>query len=384
MGHEVTRRAALFGLAAATVSGCGFEPVSFEPHTESPTPTASVDPAKVVDRQYFLRSRDGSPKNLPEGEYGSLRIATPHLGASLEGWFAGERLSLETAAQVGEETPLKAAEGYELAAFTLRGESPPYVEMAGHELTSLLKVGDNVIPLPNLFDKFNPQSSSYLTEWEMIVLSVLPGDPVTLEITDEGRTISVDLRTGLPVLDDGWRANEGFRERWDVTCTPDNGVFSRGFTTTPGDDFEPESGELQIGLQPDTGNGLLPWTPTLGWAPDGQQWLEVRMNARVAVPTGNVFPQVSLDVAKSFQYLDEAGTMHGAAHPASVSTDALARGQVDLIVTWAVSGGEASGQLSFNATGPIEVDYTDYPNMPAQFSTEAVPLEFDLSYEPRP
>ncbi|MCC2591981.1 hypothetical protein LKO27_00860 [Tessaracoccus sp. OS52] len=379
----MSRRAALLGVAAATVSGCAFEPVSFQPPSPSPSPTASVDPAKVVDSQYFLRSRDGAPKNLPEGSRGVQRIATPHLDATLQAWFTGERLSLETAAQVGETAPLKASDGHELAAFTLRGGVPGYIETTEHVVTSRLLLGDSVIELPNLFDKFNPPSGSYLREWEMFVFSVVEGEPITLQVTDEGKTVSVDLRTGLPTVDDAWRANTGFRDRWDISCAPENGVFKRGFTTMPTAGFDAETGELAVGLQPDTLSGLLPWTPNLGWAPEGHQWLAVPMNVRVQVPTGKVFPQVNLDVPASFLYQDEAGEFHPAVHPATVTTDALARQQVDLIVTWAVTGRDATAQFSFNAVGPIEVDYTDYQNMPAQFTTEAVPLEFSLAYTPR-
>lgn len=355
--------------------------MDFTPQSESPTPTASVDPAKEVDSEYFLRSRDGAAKSLPEGDYGSLVISTPHLDGTLQGWFAGERLSLETAAQVGETTPLKAPTGYELAAFTLKGGLPGYVETADHVVTSQLKVGSNFIPLPNLFDKFNPSSGSYLTEWEMFIFCVLPDDAITLEITDEGKTVAIDLRTGQPVVDDGWRANAGFRERWNITCEPENGTFRREFTTIPPAELQAQGGSLVVALKPDS--ELLPWTPILGWAPDGHQWLVSRMNARVQA--GNeLFPQQNINVPQSFSYQDESGARIPATYPETVTTDALARNQLDLMVIWAVTGRDASGVVGFNPTGVMEVDYTDYPNVPAEFSAPADPLEFLLKYEPRP
>lgn len=363
------------------MSGCSFEPVDFNPPSQSPTPTASVDPAKEVDSEYFLRSRDGIAKNLPEGDYGSLVVSTPHFDATLQGWFTGDRLSLETAAQVGEATPLKAPPGYQLAAFTLKGGLPAYVETTEHVVTSELRVGSNRIPLPNLFDKFNPSSGSYLTEWEMFIFSVLPDDQITLEVTDEGHTVSVDLRTGLPVTDEAWNANLGFRERWDITCVPENGTFRRGFTTQPPAELQAQSGEVVITLRPDS--ELLPWTPILGWAPAGQQWLVTAMNARIQAG-GDVFGQQNINVAQSFTYQDAAGQKIPAAHPESVTTEALARTQVDLMVIWPVSGRDASGVLGINPTGPIEVDYTDHQNIPADFSTPAEPLEFLIEYQPRP
>lgn len=381
MGHPVSRRAALLGLGAAAVSGCSFEPVDFNPPSDSPTPTESQDPAKEVDGEYFLRSRDGDAKNLPEGDYGSVVISTPHFDATLQGWFVGERLSLETAAQVGETTPLKAPPGHELAAVTLKGGLPAYVETADHSVTSALTVGSNRIPLPSLFEKFNPGSGSYLTEWEMLVFTVLPDDQITLEVTDEGRTVKVDLRTGMPVADEDWNANLGFRERWDITCTPETGTFNRAFSTTPPPELQPQSGSVVVTLRPD--GELLPWTPILGWAPEGQQWLVAAMNARVQVG-GEVFGQQNINVPQSFTYQDAAGQKIPAAHPETVTTDALARGQVDLMVIWPVSGHDASGVLGFNPTGPIEVDYTDHANVPAEFTAQAQPLEFILEYQPRP
>lgn len=363
------------------MSGCGFEPVDFNPQTETPTPTASVDPAKEVDSEYFLRSRDGEPKNLPEGSYGALVISTPHFDGTLQGWFVGERLSLETAAQVGESTPLKAPPGYELAAFTLKGGLPAYVETTEHIVTSQLRVGSNLVPLPNLFDKFNPPSGSYLTEWEMFIFSVLPDDVITLEITDEGRTVRIDLRTGLPVIDEDWNANLGFRERWDILCTPETGTFRRPFTTVPPAELQAQTGALLVTLRPDS--ELLPWTPILGWAPDGQQWLVSSMNARIQAG-GNLFLQQNINVAQSFTYQDAAGQRFPATYPEAVTTDALTRNQVDLMVIWAVTGRDASGVVGFNPAGPMEVDYTDFPNVPAEFTEPAQPLEFVLEYQPRP
>lgn len=368
------------GLAAAAVSGCSFEPVSFQPPSETPTPTETVDPVRTVDSQYFLRGRDGSPKSLPEGTRNVQVVATPHLAFTLEEWFVGRELSLDTTAQLGESTPLRAPQGHELVAFTIKGGIPAFLETNEYPVASQLRVGDTYVPVPALFDRFNGTTRSYLREWEMFILCVAEGQPVELEVTDEGRTVRVDLRAGVPVVDDAWRATTGFRELQQISSTPDNGVFRREFTTLAPEGYEPATGALSIGLQPDFGNGLMPWTPTLGWAPDGQQWLPVPMNVRIGVD-GDIFPQMTIDVANSFQYQDESGAKLAAVHPATVSTDALARNQVELIVFWAVSGRDETAQLSFSPVGEIAVNYTDYPNMPAQFTSEAAPLEFALAFD---
>lgn len=378
----MTRRAALLGLAALTVSGCSFEPVSFQPASETPEPTESVDPAVVVDPEYFMRGRDGSAKSLPEGTRTVEKVASPHLTFTLEDRFAGDRLSEETTAQVGEAAPLRAPVGHELVAFTLKSDLPGYIETADHQVSVELRVGEKYVPLPALFDKYNVAARSYLREWEMVIICVALEQPVVLEITDEGKTIHVDLRTGLPVIDDAWLANTGFRERQTITSTPDNGVFRREVTTLAPEGFTAQSGTLALGLQPDTGSGLLPWTPTLGWAPEAHQWLAVPMNVRVGAE-GDVYPQLTMDVRQSFQYQDGAGTKHAAVHPETITTEALARNQVQLIVSWPVTGRDTAAIVSFNPVGQLSVDYSDYPKMPAQFSSEAAPLEFTLAFAPR-
>lgn len=368
------------GLAALAVAGCSFDPVSFQPPSGTPTPTETVDPVRTVDSQYFLRGRDGAPKSLSEGTRNVQAVATPHLAFTLEEWFVGSQLSLDTTAQLGESTPLRAPQGYELVAFTVKGGIPAFIETNEYPVASQLRVGDKYVPVPNLFDRFNGNTLSYLKQWEMFVLCVQEGQPVVLEIADEGRTVQLDLREGVPVVDDAWRATTGFRELQRISCTPDNGVFRREFTTLAPEGYEAATGSLSVGLQPDFSNGLMPWTPTLGWAPDGHQWLPVPMNVRIGVD-GDIFPQMTIDVANSFQYQDESGAQHAAVHPTDVSTDALARNQVELIVFWPVSGRDATAQLSFSAVGEIVVNYTDYPNMPAQFTSEAVPLQFTLTFD---
>lgn len=372
----------MLGVAVLATTGCSFTPINFGPESATPTASATNDPAHAVDPEFFVRSREGSPKRLPEGKGAELRVSTPHLDGTLRQFFVGERLGFETMTQVGEESAIKAPAGHELVAFTLQGGLPGFMLTADDALTVQLVVGPKLVPVANLFDKFNNTTGRYLNEWEMFVFAVPAGAPVLLEVTDAGLTVAVDLRTGVPVLDDAWKANAGFRERWKIACEPRSGVFSRQFTTTPDATIEPDTATLEIGLTPDVASGLLPWVPTLGWAPNGQQWLAVPMKPKVVIPEATIFPQVNIDVATSFQYQDQAGVRHPAVSPKSVTTEAIARQQVDLIVIWAVSGRDAEAMISFSAVGPVEVDYTDHPNMPAQFSSEVVPLDFTLTFTP--
>lgn len=384
VGNGLSRRATLAGVAVLATSGCGLQAVNFGPESAEPTATTTKDPALVADREFFLRSREGSAKRLVAGKPVEQRVSTPHLDFMLRSCFTGDRLDAETMTQVGQEEASKAPDGYELAAFTLQGGVPGFLLTADDVLTTRLVIGDKTVAVPNLFDKFNSSTGRYLNEWEMFVLCVPTGAPVLLEVVDAGKTVTVDLRTGVPVVDEAWKANTGFRERWKITCEPATGVFSRKFTTMPPAELEPVTATLEVGLKPNTLSGLLPWIPTLGWAADGSQWLAVPMAPKVVVPEGNVFPQMNINVASSFQYQDQSGVKHAAFSPKTVTTEAIARQQVDLIVIWAVSGRDGEAVLTFNPTGPIEVDFTNHPNMPAQFTSAVEPLDFTLTFAPAP
>ncbi|MEO7587192.1 MAG: hypothetical protein ABIS84_04110, partial [Arachnia sp.] len=136
---RVTRRAALLGVGA--VSGCSFTPVNFSSETAAPSASASVDPTVTVDPDFFARATDGTPKLLPEGTASGQRFSTPHLDGVLAELFVGEELAQTTARQTGADTPVRAPEGYELAAFTLLGGRPTYIVEAGQEAAVQLRVG---------------------------------------------------------------------------------------------------------------------------------------------------------------------------------------------------------------------------------------------------
>lgn len=378
----MTRRAALLGLglAATAVTGCSFTPVSFSDGA-TPTPSGSLDPTLTLDPEFFSRAGDGAAKTLPEGNRVELRFSTPHLDGVLVNHFVGEELSRATAEQVEQDAPIRAPEGHELVAFTLRGGLPGFIETVDRSADVQLRVGDSRIPVASLFGAYSTEAGIYLAQWEMFCFCVPVGAGILLEVTDQDRSIVVDLRTGVPRVDEAWKATTGFRERWEIACEPTNGVFSRSFTTLPPPGLDVETGSLNIGLQPDTSAGLLPWTPAQGWAPDGHQWLVVAMNARVEWEA-RVPPQLSINVPASFLHSAQDGTQAEAVDPVSITTDAIATQQADLVVVWPVSGRDATSTISFNAVGELAVDYTDAAGVAAQFTSQAEPLEFTLAATP--
>lgn len=362
------------------MSGCSLSPVTFSP-SGAPSSSASPDPTTTVDPEFYVRATDGSAKTLTEGIWTDQRFSTPHLDGALVNCFVGESLSLASAAQVDQETPIRAPRGHELAAFTLRGGRPSFLETVESSANVQLRIGDRRIPINELFNTFSTQSDGYLSEWEMFCFCLPEGAAIVLEVTDEAKTIVLDLRTGVPLVDADWRATVGFRERWDIDCDPENAVFTREFTTMPPPGVEAESGELSIGLEPHMINGLLPWTPAQGWAPEGTQWLVVPMNARVKW-TSRIPPQFNLRVPQSFMYRHEDAELVAAIQPESITVAQIDLGQAELEVVWPVSGRDGVSTIVFNAVGELEMDYTDAGHVAAQFTSTAEPLEFTLTFSP--
>ena len=165
-----------------------------------------------------------------------------------------------------------------------------------------------------------------------------------------------------------------------IKCDPEVAVFTRTFSTLPPPTLEPDTAEMLLELRPDTLSGLRPWTPTQGWAPEGQQWLGVPMAARVDWK-GRVAGQLTLRVPESFIYRDMDGEQ-AAVYPPSITTDQIATDQAELVVVWPVSGRQNSGVISFNAVGELEVDYNEVEGVPAQFTSPPLPLEFTLTMTP--
>lgn len=366
----------------ATSSGCSFERVNFGP-TDTATPTADGPDTEVVDPEFFERGKESS-NSLPEGRWSQQRISTPHLDFTLEATYAGPTLSAEAAAQVGREGELSAPQGHEFVAIVCKGGSPSYEAESGAAADVKLVVDrSRAINLPAMFDRYSVSAGSYTKEWEFIVLCVPSGADVKLQVTDQvtepDQAVLVDLRTGVPVNNRGWQQTTGFRDRVSVTCTPDRGVFSRRFTTLD-PQLETEGGTLRFGLMPDTASGIFPWIPTLGWAPEGKQWFPVPMNAKIDVVDGEVFPRMEMNIPNSFVYVTEDTQRVQAVHPETATTDAVVRNNGDLIVIWPVSGREEQALLSFDPVGSMVVDYTDRKNVPAGFSADARPLEFELAF----
>lgn len=373
-------------LAVAGVTGCAFEPVTWVTPTADPSPTGPVDQAEELDPQVVIVSVDGSPKTIIEGSVIGRRLSTPQFDCWFEGAHVGERLSSETVAQVRLEREIKAPAGYEIATFAIRAGRPWHVEGTETEVTFQLRLGDRVLDLQPPLGKFTSAADRYEVDWVMYVVCVEEGRDVIFDVTDQGKTCSMDIRVGLPVENADWAANQAFRERLEVTVDPPEATFRRNVVTLPPADLEepiePEQSEFSLVLNPGDSTSIMPWMPELGWAPDGQLWLLMETRALVQFPPES--PRFVLDmvVASSFLYQDETGADLAAVHPERINSEELRLGQVDLNPVWLVSATDARAVVRCNPDGAWVTNYIGGLTIPAQFVDRATALEFALTIAP--
>lgn len=380
----LSRRSALTLLAVAGVSGCSFEPITWTSASPEPSETNTVDPAVELDPEYMSQSLDGSPKTIEEGFTVGQRVSTPHFDGTIEAAFVGARLGERSAAQVSQQTAVRAAPEHELVAFTLRAGDPVFTGQPEEPPTFALQVGERRVTLEHPFGRLTT-AGRYETQWVFIVLSVPVAAPVRFQVSDQGRTCSIDLREGRAIEDEGWAANALFRERQVVTLEPTEATFSRGVDVVLPEGTESTGQtavELIVTMAPLPSRGLTPWVPGLGWAEAGTLWLPLQTQSKVAFsPVTNTY-LITVDVPQSFVYQDEGGSLINAVSPETITTQQIMRGQSPLDVVWAVPEGDTRGVVRFNPVGTLEANFQGGVQYPASFTGTAIPMEFTLEIAP--
>lgn len=376
----LSRRSAFALLGVSVLAGCA-EPVDFTPEEHrTPTTEGGTEPPEVVVESTFLaRSTEGRHVDVPGATPIGLVFSTPHFDGRIGSVFIGETLPYEIAEQVERMNPLRAPEGHVFVAFTAQAGQPEFQESSEYPVTVSLIQAGTTVPLRNLFGGFT--QDTYAVPWEFIVACVPEGEALMLEVTDSGKTIQLDLVQGVPTVDEAWNANQGFRERQQVAFSPEDAVFERDFTTSPPEGYESETGTFRIGFQP-SGAYIGPWSPTHDWAPQGSQWLTIPMAARVEYQ--GVPANIELDLPGSFTYLTADGQAMELVTPQTITTEEVLRQHSDIIPTFEITGRDDQATLTFSANGTVRVDYQEVTNVPANFSSAADAIVFDLTYSSRP
>lgn len=384
MAVPLTRRSALALLAVGPLTGCTFTPIAWEDPTASPTSAASADDATVVAADYFNRSPDPAPKTLSEGVSTLQRISTPHFDARLDRRFAGKRLSAQTTAQIYEPGAVRAPQGGELIAFTLQAGSPCFLEdVKAAAQVDIVVGGGVVLPLTAPFGVFNRDTGTFEREWVLSVCAVPEGADVALRVTDEGRRVSVDLRTGAPIEDEGWVATAGFREPLAVRIGDARQRLTRELVTVPTDTTPVQTSTFELDLALEAIDALLAWTPEDGWAQPGMRWLRIATGARASFePADNPSAVMDIDVVKSFLYREGTAAPVGAHRPRSVTTQEVMDGKAVLDVTWLVPTPRERVTITCDPVGVIEALYRDHDPIAMKATGPANHLAFALEFAP--
>ena len=234
MDHRRRRAGAAFGAAALLLvlaSGC-------TSHDSTPVRAAG-----------YVSLTDAVPMTA-DGSAAQARLVGPHF--DLE--FTKIEATTENLAPA-----FRAAPGHEI--LLLHGDTtqqrPAYNAGSGDSVTASVVVDGATRPL------------QYLPAYGLAV-SVPQGHTATLQVTDDGRTQSLDVRTGKRGKDaiaGYYRPHElkwtdaDYHDTGRATCTGPRGTTH--FTTDMSTTFGQAAGSLE------------PWLPGAGWAKDGRVWLHL-------------------------------------------------------------------------------------------------------------
>lgn len=194
-------------------------------------------------------------------------LVSPHQSIAFSGWAVAKELTgeqLSTAGVVikdgqGLPTPvhqMRAPEGHELLMVDAAdaGVIPISRNDAMNKVSFTLVVGGVSRPLGNSLFAYNVRDA---------LLAVVPaGAEVRLDLTDEGRTQSLDLRTGKRI-----NAAAAFYPVREASVSPSEVWRYRGRTYTT----------VSAGIT----STLTPWSEEKGWAPVGRAWLTGKVSATV-------------------------------------------------------------------------------------------------------
>lgn len=377
---KISRRAALALVGSPVLVSCS-GPIDFTPtaHRTAEEVTGTVPPEIEVESSFFARATDGRHVDVAGAAPSGLVFSTPHLDGRIGHIYMGQTLPYDVASRVERLNPLRAPDGHRFVAFTAQAGTPAFPETADHPVSVFLNVNGTSLPLRNMFGGYT--RGAYGIAWEFIIACIPDDGTLLLEVTDEGKTVKIDLVQGVPAVDEAWSANDGFRNRQTVGFTPSDGVFERNFTTSPPAEIEAQTGLFRIGFRPNNAF-LAPWNPVHGWAPQGKQWLTIPMNAKVEFE--EVLANIELDMPGSFSYTSQAGETMPLVTPQTVTTETVRRQQADIIPTFEVTGRDTQASIVFNANGRAVVDYKEIQGVPAEFSSGATPLRFDVIYADAP
>lgn len=238
-------------LAGATLVGCGPEPVAQDEFAIEVSPSfPSFD--NVLD---------------------DANATMPHLAVSVLSNEVTDTVDDYVAGLLGmEKQEYRALDGHELVLATLHVLPPPYGE-SGSAIATVLVDGDE----HEVTEDFGDAAAGSGNDVGLL-MSVPIDAPVQLQVVDEDRTVTVDLRTG-ETSGDGVAGSEVYRASNAITEL--SGKAEVEASADHPDPFlsalygGPESFPVSFSLDGATAR-LHPWIDGIGWAPDGTAYLVIR------------------------------------------------------------------------------------------------------------
>lgn len=220
-------------------------------------------------------------------EPGTGRLVGPHFQLEISEVAVASELSAGTAKQLGFDSAQQAAAGHEILLVQVESsvsQSPARWRTEDGDLTPAVVVdGDErpLGPLPGF--------------WPVIAVSVRHHAPAVLRVTDHGRPLTMDLRTGSVAPDSLYRvfSSQALQPR---TYEGAGTVSATGL-----------SGALKVELRLPEAAVREPFLPGPGWAAPGRAWLWLP-GVNVFSNGFSTFVFFSLEKASTFTLLLADGT----------------------------------------------------------------------------
>jgi len=303
---------------------------------------------------------------------GAGELSGPHFDLAIDEVATTTVLKGAHADYLDLAAPLQAAPGHEFVLARLPPSvEPPRFERTSENVQEALLVGDQRRPLVDVLDRL----AQYVEL--TLVVSVPRGAPVILQITDEGRPLSLDVRTGDVAPDSTYRVE--YSQEFSPRDYGETGTVEAFGRTRPL--------KVEIFWSSGYGHSLEPFVPSAGWAPPGRSWLLIQGPLRASSSTvldygifgfGLVF---DLDLAATFGLAQPDGPTTRAEAPQLLRVnDTSGMGPASgFSVVFDVADSFRSGTLRITPDGPMTA-FLDDDVVDTGWATPPAPAEIPIAF----
>ncbi|SDP42329.1 hypothetical protein SAMN05660199_03881 [Klenkia soli] len=310
--------------------------------------------------------------SAPTGAPTAGRLITPHTNVQVTDVLVADELDTSAATLLqlgsGPDAPRAAPEGFEVvvAAVSTRDLTAPFDPDPDAPPVFALTSGEErweVEPFGSFFSTGPPTGVGYWTAPDATFVLVVPEDEtLALAVTDEGRTASIDLRTGELAEDADTTAGLPY---YSDRSAPLSGEGSAaGAVTDLGGAYLPIDVSVRLFFD-ERAFVLSPWLPARGWAAPGRIWATAAADVDATSPYVGV-----LEFTATADSVFELTGADGAAIPAlpePVSWSAVAEltsfSAPSMSAAWDLPAEFAGGTLTVS----LDVAWT-VSDLPAAFS----------------